>query len=96
MPGVTIGSNAVIGGESVVVKDIPDDSVAVGNPCRVIRKITEADKQKCWDKWILLYRTKQKSKVTGVKLIPLNKQSKKVYDRRKCKKPIMDRRALWI
>lgn len=44
MPGVTIGSNVVIGGGSVVVKDIPSDSVAVGNPCRVIRKITEEDK----------------------------------------------------
>lgn len=50
MPGVTIGNNVVIGGGSVVVKDIPDNSVAVGNPCRVIRKITEADKQKCWDR----------------------------------------------
>ena len=39
MPGVTIGSNVVIGGGSVVVKDIPSDSVAVGNPCRVIRQI---------------------------------------------------------
>ena len=44
MSGVTIGSNVVIGGGSVVVKDIPSDSVAVGNPCRVIRKITEEDK----------------------------------------------------
>lgn len=43
MPGVTIGSNVVIGGGSVVVKNIPDNSVAVGNPCRVIRPITEAD-----------------------------------------------------
>ncbi len=51
MPGVTIGSNVVIGGGSVVVKDIPDDSVAVGNPCKVIREITEADKHKCWDKF---------------------------------------------
>lgn len=39
MPGVTIGDNVVIGAGSVVVKDIPSDSVAVGNPCRVIRKI---------------------------------------------------------
>lgn len=39
MPGVTIGSNVVIGGGSVVVKDIPDNSVAVGNPCKVIKKI---------------------------------------------------------
>lgn len=41
MPGVNIGNNVVIGGGSVVVKDIPDNSVAVGNPCKVIRKITD-------------------------------------------------------
>lgn len=50
MPGVTIRSNVVIGGGSVVVKDIPDNSVAVGNPCRVIRAITEEDKKTCWDR----------------------------------------------
>lgn len=50
MPGVTIGNNVVIGGGSVVVKDIPDNSVAVGNPCKVIRAITEEDKNKCWDR----------------------------------------------
>ena len=50
MPGVTIGSNVVIGGGSVVVKDIPSNSVAVGNPCRVIRAITEEDRMKCWDR----------------------------------------------
>ncbi len=50
MPGVTIGDNVVIGGGSVVVKDIPSDSVAVGNPCRVIRPITDADKLTCWDR----------------------------------------------
>ena len=50
MPGVTIGSNVVIGGGSVVVKDIPDNSVAVGNPCKVIRPITDADRQKCWNR----------------------------------------------
>ena len=50
MPGVTIGSNVVIGGGSVVVRDIPDNSVAVGNPCRVIRAITEGDKKTCWDR----------------------------------------------
>ena len=49
MPGVTIGDNVVIGGGSVVVKDIPSDSVAVGNPCKVVRKITEADRKTCWD-----------------------------------------------
>ena len=50
MPGVTIGSNVVIGGGSVVVKDIPDNCVATGNPCRVIRPITDADKTRNWDR----------------------------------------------
>lgn len=44
LPGVTIGKNVVIGAGSVVTKDIPDDMIAVGNPCRVIRKITEEDR----------------------------------------------------
>lgn len=39
MPGVTIGSNVVIGAGSVVVKDIPSNSVAVGSPCRVMKEI---------------------------------------------------------
>ena len=43
-PGVTIGDNCVIGSGSVVTKDIPSDSVAVGNPCKVIRKITDEDR----------------------------------------------------
>lgn len=45
MPGVHIGSNTVIGAGSVVTKDIPDWVVAGGNPCRVIRQITEEDKK---------------------------------------------------
>lgn len=45
-PGVHIGDNVVIGAGSVVVKDIPDWSIAAGNPCRVIRKITDDDKRK--------------------------------------------------
>ena len=44
-PGVTIGSNCVIGAGSVVTKNIPDWSLAAGNPCRVIRKITEEDRK---------------------------------------------------
>lgn len=44
LPGVTIGNNVVIGAGSVVVKDIPSGVVAVGNPCKPIRKITDADK----------------------------------------------------
>lgn len=43
-PGVTIGDNAVIGSGSVVTKDIPANVVAVGNPCRVLRPITDNDK----------------------------------------------------
>ena len=44
-PGVQIGNNVVIGAGSVVTKDIPESCIAVGNPCRVIRKITEADRK---------------------------------------------------
>lgn len=43
-PGVHIGNNVVIGSGSVVTKDIPDNVIAAGNPCRVIRQITEADR----------------------------------------------------
>lgn len=42
--GVTIGEGSVIGAGSVVTRDIPPHSLAVGNPCRVIRSITEADR----------------------------------------------------
>lgn len=44
VPGVTIGKGSVIGAGSVVVKDIPPNVVAVGNPCRVLHEITEKDK----------------------------------------------------
>lgn len=44
-PGVHIGDNVVIGAGSVVTKDIPDWSIAAGNPCKVIRKITEDDRK---------------------------------------------------
>ena len=44
-PGVHIGDHVVIGAGSVVTKDIPAWSLAAGNPCRVLRKITEADKK---------------------------------------------------
>lgn len=43
MPGVTIGKNSVIGAGSVVTRDIPENVVAFGTPCRVIRPITDAD-----------------------------------------------------
>lgn len=44
LPGVTIGSGSVIGAGSIVSKDIPAGVLAVGNPCKVIRKITKQDK----------------------------------------------------
>lgn len=44
-PGVTIGDNVVIGAGSIVTKDLPANVVAAGNPCRVIRKVTEEDKK---------------------------------------------------
>ena len=43
LPGVKIGKGSVIGAGSVVVKDIPENCVAVGNPCKVIRKINQED-----------------------------------------------------
>ena len=42
--GVTIGQGSVIGAGSVVTKDIPDGVIAVGNPCKVLRPITDEDK----------------------------------------------------
>lgn len=49
-PGVHIGNHVVIGAGSVVTKDIPDWSVAAGNPCRVIRQITDDDKRTLFGK----------------------------------------------
>jgi acetyltransferase-like isoleucine patch superfamily enzyme len=46
LPGVTIGDNVVIGAGSVVTKDIPENALAMENPCKVLRMITEADKEK--------------------------------------------------
>ncbi|MDO5764885.1 MAG: sugar O-acetyltransferase [Elusimicrobiales bacterium] len=43
-PGVTVGYGSVIGAGSVVTKDVPPNVIAVGNPCRVLRKITDADR----------------------------------------------------
>ena len=41
LPGVTIGNNVVIGAGSVVNKDIPSHTIAVGNPCRVIKELPQ-------------------------------------------------------
>lgn len=45
VPGVTIGKNSIIGAGSVVTKDIPENVVAVGNPCRVLREIGEHERE---------------------------------------------------
>lgn len=45
LPGVTIGDNTVVGAGSVVTKDLPSDVVAVGNPCRALRKIGDRDRE---------------------------------------------------
>jgi galactoside O-acetyltransferase len=50
LPGVSIGSDTVIGAGSVVNHDIPSGVIAAGVPCRVIRQITDADKKKYWRK----------------------------------------------
>lgn len=44
--GVTIGANAVVAAGSVVIRDVPEGTLVAGNPCRVIRKITAADRDK--------------------------------------------------
>jgi len=48
LPGITIGDDVVIGAGSIVNRDIPSGVIAAGNPCRVIREITEEDKKKYW------------------------------------------------
>ena len=45
MPGISIGSNTVIGAGSIVTRDIPENVVAVGNPCRVLREVSDRDKE---------------------------------------------------
>lgn len=45
LPGITIGDNVVIGAGSVVTKDLPDNVIAVGNPCKVLREVNEHDKE---------------------------------------------------
>ncbi|MBQ9120864.1 MAG: sugar O-acetyltransferase [Clostridia bacterium] len=45
VPGVTIGDNVVVGAGSIVTKDLPDNVIAVGNPCKVLREVNEHDKE---------------------------------------------------
>lgn len=45
LPGITIGNNVVVGAGSVVTKELPDNVVAVGNPCRILREVNEHDRE---------------------------------------------------
>jgi len=45
LPGITIGDNVVIGAGSIVTKDLPDNVVAVGNPCHVMRPVNDHDRE---------------------------------------------------
>lgn len=45
VPGITIGDNVVVGAGSIVTKDLPDNVVAVGNPCKVLREVNKHDKE---------------------------------------------------
>lgn len=45
LPGITIGDNVVIGAGSVVTKDLPSNVIAVGNPCKILRKVSEHDRE---------------------------------------------------
>lgn len=48
MPGITIGDNVIVGAGSIVTKDLPDNVVAVGNPCRVLREVNDHDREFYW------------------------------------------------
>ncbi len=48
MPGIIIGDNVIVGAGSVVTKDLPDNVVAVGNPCRVLREVSDHDREYYW------------------------------------------------
>ena len=51
LPGVTVGDNSVIGAGSVVTKDIPANVVAAGTPCRVLRPISDRDREYYFKDW---------------------------------------------
>ena len=59
-PGVTIGNRAVIGSGSVVTKDISDNVIAAGNPCRILRSLTEEDRL-YWEGRLKIYESSKKN-----------------------------------
>lgn len=67
MPGVSIGSNCIIGCGAIVTKDVPDNSVAVGIPARVIESIDE-------------YKIKNMEKMLPTKGLPKNEKEKVIKD----------------
>ena len=73
LPGVKIGNNVVIGAGSVVTKDIPDNVCAAGNPCKVIREITDDDRRYYFkereydDEACVSFQKEYKNKVLHVK-----------------------------
>ena len=73
-PGVHIGDNVVIGAGSVVTKDIPDWSIAAGNPCRVIRKITDEDRRKLFHNEEIDDEEKQEAIHTMVSMTDLSEK----------------------
>ena len=64
LPGVTIGDNVIIGSGSVVTKDIPANTIAVGNPCKVLRELTEED-ARYWNRQKELYLSQKKEEANG-------------------------------
>jgi len=59
-PGVTIGNRAIIGSGSVVTKDISDNVIAAGNPCRILRSLTEEDRL-YWEGRLKIYESSKKN-----------------------------------
>ncbi len=55
LPGITIGDNVVVGAGSVVTKDLPSNVVAVGNPCKILRKVNERDREYYFKKFKIVW-----------------------------------------
>ena len=89
-PGVKIGNNVIIGAGSVVTKDIPDWAIAAGNPCKVIRMITDEDRK-------YYYKNNESMKKHGMIWQPEDLQVQKIKTRACLKKAFRELRVpvLW-